>query len=75
MSARSVLSASRFGLSSFTAADKLAAIKRELVYRRRVYPRRIAAATMTQALADRQIAIFEAIAADYEELAAGERLL
>jgi len=59
----------------FTAGEKLEAIRRELAYRRRVYPRRIAAENMTQRLADRQIAIFEELAADYETLAERERLI
>lgn len=59
----------------FTAAEKLEAVRRELAYRRRVYPRRIAAERMTQSLADRQIRIFEAIAADYQAAAERERLL
>lgn len=59
----------------FTAQDKLDAVKRELKYRRSVYARRVTGGKMTQALADRQIALFEAIAADYEALAAKERLL
>lgn len=58
-----------------TSAEKLEAVQRELNYRRRVYPRWIADKRMTQQLADRQIAIFEEIAADYQKLAEGERLL
>lgn len=60
---------------TFTAQDKLEAVERELAFRRRVYERRVADGKMTQQLADRQIAVFEAIAADYDEKAAGERLL
>jgi hypothetical protein len=60
---------------TFTAQEKLDAIRRELGYRRRVYAKRVADGKMTQALADEQIALFEAIEADYERLAAGERLL
>lgn len=58
-----------------TAQDKLEAVQRELTLRRRVYPRRVADGKMTQALADRQVALFEAIEADYVKAAAGERLL
>lgn len=60
---------------TFTAQDKLEAVERELAFRRRVYERRVADGKMTQQLADRQIAVFEAIADDYDQKAAGERLL
>lgn len=60
---------------TFTAQDKLEAVQRELAFRRRVYERRVADGKMTQQLADRQIAVFEAIADDYNQKAAGERLL
>ena len=60
---------------TFTAADKLAAVERELGYRRRVYQRQIAEEKMTRALADKQIALFEAIATDYREAVEKERLL
>lgn len=59
----------------FTAAEKLAAVERELKYRRRVYARRVAERKMTQALSDEQIAVFEAIGADYRAAAEKERLL
>ena len=59
----------------FTAQEKLDAVEREIKYRRFVYPSRIASRKMTKELADRQIALFEAIADDYRKLAAGERLL
>jgi hypothetical protein len=58
-----------------TAEEKRAAIKRELDYRRRVYPRLVLDQKMNQKTADLQIAIFEAILADYEKLAENERLL
>jgi len=51
----------------FTATEKLEAIIRELEYRRHVYPRLCAANKMHQVEADRQIALFEAIAEDYQE--------
>ena len=60
--------------AAFTAEEKLEAVRRELSYRRRVYRRRVDEGKMTQALADRQIAIFEAIADDYERSAEKERL-
>lgn len=40
-----------------------------------MYVRRIEEGTMTPAFAKEQIDIFEAIAADYEKLCEGERLL
>lgn len=62
-------------MSMFTDTEKLDAIRRELKYRRRVYAKRVAEGTMTKALADKQIAIFEAIEADYVPKAEKERLL
>jgi hypothetical protein len=59
----------------FTATEKLAAVTRELKFRRFVYPQRVMSRKMTQRLADEQIALFEAIEADYQKLAEGERLL
>jgi hypothetical protein len=58
----------------FTAEEKLAAVEREIALRRRVYPNRVMTGRMTQYFADRQIALFEAIAADLREHAAVERL-
>ncbi len=49
----------------FSDADKLKAIEREIALRRNVYPRNVARGTMTQAEAERQIAIMLAIAEDY----------
>lgn len=60
---------------TFTYEQKLQAIKRELHYRRRVYRDAVAAGNMTQALSDKQIAVMEAIRADYELWAKKERLL
>lgn len=62
-------------IAPFTAEEKLKAVERELGYRRHVYSRRVANNKMTQAQADRQIGVMEAIAEDYRTLAAGERLL
>lgn len=59
----------------FTMTDKKNAIERELKYRRRVYPRLIANGKMTDGLASTQIAIFEAILADYEKAEKNERLI
>ena len=52
---------------TFTFEQKLAAVKRELAFRRRVYDRRVAEGKMTQKLADEQIAVMEAITADYDK--------
>lgn len=59
----------------YAANEKLKAIERELKYRRRVYARRVSEQKMSQALADEQIAIFEAIRSDYVSAAAKDRLL
>lgn len=59
----------------FSAAEKRQAITRELAYRRVVFVRRVGEGRMKQVEADRQIALFEAIEADYRKLEEGERLL
>lgn len=51
----------------FTLTTKLKAVERELAMRRAVYPHQVKAGKMTEHEADRQISIFEAIKADYEE--------
>ncbi len=51
--------------ADYTSAQKLAAVEREVGYRKRVFARRVADGRMKQSEADFQIAIFEAIAADY----------
>lgn len=56
-------------------ADKLACIRREIGMRKRVYPRWVAGGKMTQAKADAEISLMEAIAADYQRQVEGERLL
>jgi hypothetical protein len=48
-----------------TDADKLECAARELSFRRKVYPRQIKYGRMTQAQADREIAIMESILDDY----------
>lgn len=53
----------------FTAKDKAAAARKESGFRRYVYPRRVADGKMKQADADRQIAIMDEMAADYERQA------
>ena len=49
----------------FTTEDKLACAEREIRQRRRVYPRLVLTGRMTEAEADVQMALMEAIAADY----------
>ena len=50
-----------------TPADKRACLERELRMRRRVYPRFVQTGKLTQAEADREIAVMEAILADYPD--------
>lgn len=52
---------------TYTRDEKLREARRELRQRRRVYPRLVQQGKLTRADADRQIAIMEAIAADYEQ--------
>jgi len=58
-----------------TYEDKMKSAERELKQRLYVYPRRVAAGKMSKPLADREIEIMRAIAADYAKLAQTERLL
>jgi len=51
---------------TFTDAEKLATVLREIGFRKRVYPGLIRANKMTQADADREIAVMKAIAEDYK---------
>lgn len=60
---------------TYSPAEKLAAIEREMKMRRRVYPRWVADGRMTQAKADAEIAVMEAIAEDYRALDQKEWLL
>lgn len=55
-----------------TAKDKAECAEREVKQRLYVYPRRVADGKMTQALADKQIAIMQSIAADYRKVADAE---
>jgi hypothetical protein len=48
---------------------------REVAQRKRVYPRLVEAKRMSQAKADKEIAMMEAIAEHFTKLAAGERLV
>jgi hypothetical protein len=60
---------------SFTNEEKHKAVLREIKYRHHVYDRLVATGSMSQHDANLQIAIFEAIAADYAKAAEAERLL
>jgi hypothetical protein len=59
----------------FTAAEKLDCLKRELTMRRHVFPRRVKQSSMSQAKANREIALIEAMIDDYRIAVEGERLL
>jgi hypothetical protein len=50
-----------------STADKLKCVQRELLLRRNVYPARVITKKMMQVEADREIAIMEAIEADYRD--------
>lgn len=51
---------------SWTVEDKIKEIERELRYRRFVYEKLVADGRMKRAVADKQIAILEAIKDDYQ---------
>lgn len=59
----------------FTAREKMQCAQREVSQRMWVYRRWVADAKMTQAAADKEIALMSEIATDYGELAKKERLL
>jgi hypothetical protein len=59
---------------AITAEDKLKLIIREIGLRYRVYRYRVVDGKMSQRIADREIAVLEAIAGDYRELAIKERV-
>ena len=52
---------------TFTHRQKREAVLREIKMRKRVYPNQVRQERMTQEEADHQIAVMEAIAADYAE--------
>jgi hypothetical protein len=54
---------------SYSLEEKRKCAEREVKLRRRVYRNRVLTGRMTQAFADREIAIMEAIAEDYRALA------
>lgn len=53
----------------FSAREKMQAAQREVGYRRWVYPKRVADGKMTQAQADREIALLDEMSRDYGQLA------
>lgn len=59
-------------MTEITTKDKAECAERELRQRQRVYPRWVVDGRMTQAFADRQIAIMQAIAAEYRAKADAE---
>lgn len=61
--------------AKFTNLEKMREAQREIGQRTWVYPKRVEAGKMTQAQADRLIAIMEEIALDYGAAAEKERLL
>ncbi len=61
-------------MTNFTNRDKADCADREAKMRLRVYPNRVADGRMTQQLADKQIAMMQAIAADYRALAEAEEI-
>lgn len=65
--------------SPISNLDKLRCAQRELALRRNVYPKRVVSGLLAQSKADHEIALMEAIAADYARLVAEktieERLL
>lgn len=54
-------------MSEFTLEHKLEAIEREILMRRKTYPGLVIKGKMRRAVADREIAIMEAIAKDYDK--------
>lgn len=58
----------------FSVAAKYRECKREVAMRRKVYPGLIARGKLTERMAAEQIAIMEAIAADYHRLLGREQL-
>ena len=54
-------------MSEVTRDDKIKCLRRELAFRRNVYRKRVAEHRMHQWQADRELAIMEAVLADYED--------
>ena len=62
-------------MRTFTTEEKLKCAEREVGFRKRVYERRVADGRMSRQKADDEISAMQAIADDYRQKAAGERLL
>lgn len=60
-------------MSDYSFEDKMKCAQRELVLRKNVYPARVKLGKMKTSQADREIAIMEAIHADYAFLVACEK--
>lgn len=60
---------------AYTMVELIREVKRELKQRRHVYPRLVAARTLSQKLADEQIAKMEAVLAILQERDEAERLI
>ena len=58
----------------FSLAEKIECLQREIRLRKRTYPSKVAHRRMTQAKADREIAILSEILREYENLLAQEDL-
>lgn len=59
----------------FSYAEQLEAAEREVAQRKRVYARQVDNKKMSQAFAERQIALMETIAETLGKLAKGDKLL
>jgi len=58
----------------FTFEEKLCAVQRELAMRRMLYPRQVMQGKLRRDKAEREIALFESIEADYVRAAARRRI-
>ena len=54
--------------ATFTPHDKLKCVARELAMRRRAYPQFVARGKMTQAEADRELAVMQSVVSDYQQM-------
>jgi antibiotic biosynthesis monooxygenase (ABM) superfamily enzyme len=60
-------------MTTITSAEKAKEARREVAMRRRVYPGWVSSGKLSPAAADRQIAVMQAIAEDYERQAMKEK--
>ena len=61
-------------MTRFTAREKATEARRETELRKRVYPRFVGEGKISGKAADRQIAIMDEIAADYEQIAEADEM-